>query len=495
MMLDLIQPQLPAITLAVLLFAASAAFLVRFERARAIALVAAGVQVVLVSWITWIVVGQDRVWVYTIGGWGAPLGIDLTIDGVSAVMMLLTAVVGCVVTVYSAGYFPPKDSYRLFWSLWLFLWAALFALFASNDIFNLYVCLELLTISAVGLVAISGERAALFAGMRYILSALAGSLIYLFGVALVYASTGVLDFDLLAAQVSIDPTTQAGLALMVIGLLLKTALFPMHFWLPPAHANAVAPVSAVLSALVVKGSFYIIFKLMHVFTGHEMIPGLAELMGILGVCAIIWGSVQAFTQKRLKMMVAYSTVAQIGYLFLLFPLVAAADDIQTAVLAASAGLFHAVSHGLAKGAMFLTAGTIVKAVGSDRLEDMAGLSRLAPMPAFTFAIAGVSMVGLPPSGGFVSKWLYVSSAIETGAWWWAGAVVFGGLLAALYIFKVIALFMGSGKEPLQVGVSNRVITIAPLVLAVMSLVIGVFGQPILDLLYPAVESLTAGMMR
>lgn len=479
-MLESVQFHLPAIALGLLLLAGSAAFLVRFSVARVIALGTAVAELFIAVWIAVVVLGGNQTWVYSVGGWGAPLGIDLTIDGLSAVMILLVALVGLPVTIYAAGYFPKKDEYRLFWSLWLLLWAAMIALFASNDIFNLYVCLELLTISAVALVTISGQREALFAGMRYILAALAGSLIYLFGVGMIYASVGVLDFDLLAEQAGGDLATQVGLGLMIVGLLVKTALFPMHFWLPPAHANAAPPVSAVLSALVVKGSFYIIFKLMFVFEADKLLPILPHLLGSLGVVAIIWGSVMAFMQSRLKMLVAYSTVAQIGYLFILFPLAFLASDIEGAVVAASAGVFHALSHALAKGAMFLAAGTMILVVGDDRIQSLSGLSRVAPLPAFTFAIAGVSMVGLPPSGGFVSKWLYVTSALDGGAWWWGIAVVGGGLLAATYIFRVVGIFMKSPPGGLTTTPLSVLISVPPLILAVLSLGIGVFAQTLLN---------------
>lgn len=491
-MIDALAQHLPAAAIGVLLFGAAAAFLCGFAAARWISLVTAAAQLVIVGWLAALVMENGPV-TYTIGGWGAPLGINLYVDGLSALMILLTGVVGFMVTLYSLGYFEPKEQYRLYWSLWLFLWGSLVALFASNDIFNLYVCLELLSISAVALVAIAGTRTALFAAMRYLLSALAGSLIYLFGVAMVYGSTGVLSIDLLAEYAGTDPATQVGLALMVVGLLIKTALFPMHFWLPPAHANAVAPVSAVLSALVIKGSFYIILRIVYTLPTEDLIPALPTLLGLLGAVAIVWGSIMAFLQKRLKMMVAYSTVAQIGYLFLMFPLAFSAPDVEGSVLAINAGMFHALSHALAKGAMFLSAGAIIVSVGHDTLERLSGLSRVAPAQALAFGVAGVSMLGLPPSGGFVSKWLYVSAALDFGAWWWAVVVMAGGLMAAAYVFRAVGIFMNESQE-LQLETSTSPFTSwAPLSLALLSLFVGVLGQPALDLLTPAVQVLAEGI--
>ena len=255
---------------------------------------------------------------YAVGGWGAPLGIDLYADGLSLLMLMVTAVVGLGISVYSSGYFNRNKAVH-FWPLWLFLWAALNALFLSADIFNLYVTLELMGLAAVALVALAGGADALTAAMRYLLVSLLGSLFYLLGVALLYHSFGSVDIAILAQRMEPSPAVWAAVGLMSAGLLLKTALFPLHFWLPPAHASAPAPVSALLSALVVKASFYILLRLW-----LEIFPlsgaTLGQLSGSARSDAVLWGGIQALRQTRLKLLIAYSTVAQLGYLFLAFPL-------------------------------------------------------------------------------------------------------------------------------------------------------------------------------
>jgi formate hydrogenlyase subunit 3/multisubunit Na+/H+ antiporter MnhD subunit len=188
------------------------------------------------------------------------LGIDLYADGLSLLMLMVTALVGLGISVYSSGYFK-RDKAVHFWPLWMFLWAALNALFLSGDIFNLYVTLELMGLAAVALVALAGGADALTSAMRYLLVSLLGSLAYLLGVALLYHGFGSVDIAILAQRVEPSPAARAAVGLMSVGLLLKTALFPLHFWLPPAHASAPAPVSALLSALVVKASFYILLRL------------------------------------------------------------------------------------------------------------------------------------------------------------------------------------------------------------------------------------------
>jgi formate hydrogenlyase subunit 3/multisubunit Na+/H+ antiporter MnhD subunit len=378
--------------------------------------------------------------VHRIGGWRAPLGIDLRADGLAVLMLVVTAVISAAVTVYSSRYFdsghdeeaPHRERY--FWPLFLFLWAALNALFLSADIFNLYVTLELLGFAAVLLVALAGTRAALTAALRYLFVSLPASLFYLLGVALVYGRCATVDLPSLAAQTRPEPALWVALALMTGGLLAKAALFPLHFWLPPAHAHAPAPVSALLSALVVKGAFYILLRLWFEAFPALMTPAVAQTLGALGVAAILWGSIHALFQPRLKLLIAYSTVAQLGYLFLLFPLAAAREG---GLLAWTGGLIFLSAHACAKTAMFLTAGNILHAAGHDRIRDLDGIAHVLPVSAFAFGLAGLSLVGLPPSSGFAGKWMLLSASLAQGQWWWAAALLVGSLLAAAYVMRVL----------------------------------------------------------
>lgn len=475
---------LPALVVLVPLIGAPVAFLAGFRLGRPVALVTAMLSLAATLALA-VKVADGGPLRYEIGGWEAPLGISLVADGLAATMLLVTSVVGLAITVYSLGYFTDAERYRFFGALWLFLLASLSALFLSGDIFNLYVCLELVSMSAVALVSLSGRREALVAAMRYMLAAILGSVFYLIGVALLYGAFGVLDLQVLGATLTPDVTGQAAFALITVGLMLKTALFPLHFWLPPAHANAPSPVSAVLSALVIKGSFYILLRLWTGVGDPSYVPGAGLMLGVLGAVAIAWGSLQAIRQERLKMLVAYSTVAQIGYLFLLFPLVGIAGP--HIADAWSAGVFHAVSHALAKSAMFLAAGSVLSRFGHDRIDGLRGLGRRAPLTTMAFGLAGVTMMGLPPSGGFVAKWLYITAAIESGAWWWAAVVLLGGLLAALYVARVIGPALGRVDDDMSdadtdTGKLPRTMEYAALALALGAIAVGIAAQPILDLM-------------
>ena len=263
---------------------------------------------------------------YAVGGWAPGLGIALHADGLAVALLVMTALVALAASLYATAYFSQVSDRARFWPLWLLLWTALNALFLAGDLFNLYVTLELLGLAAVGLTALGGKRAALEAALRYLVVGLVGSMAYLAGVVLIYTAYGTLDLAAVAAAIRPEPAAWTALALMTAGLLLKTALFPLHFWLPPAHANAPAPVSAALSALVVKAAFYLVLRLWLDLFAPVVTSAAANLLGLLGAAAVLWGSWQALRAERLKLVAAYSTVAQIGYLFLFFPLLAGLPD-------------------------------------------------------------------------------------------------------------------------------------------------------------------------
>ncbi len=413
--------------------------------------------------------------IHRVGGWGPPLGIDLRADGLSVLMLLITALIGFAVSLYAQRYFVSEHDdqaahrERYFWPLFLFLWTALNALFLSADIFNLYVTLELLGFAAVTLVALAGKRAALTAALRYLFVSLTASLFYLLGVGLVYGQCATVDLASLAAKAQPGPVLWVALALMTGGLIAKAALFPMHFWLPPAHANAPAPVSALLSALVVKGSFYILLRLWFEAFPALMTPAVAQLFGLLGAAAILWGSLNALFQPRLKLLIAYSTVAQLGYLFLLFPLASGSENGFTAW---SGGLIFLGAHACAKTAMFLTAGNILHAAGHDRLKDLDGITHVLPVSVFAFGLSGMSLIGLPPSSGFAGKWLLLNAALAQGQWWWVAVMLVGSLLAAAYIVRVLAHAFTQVEEPLTPNPIPPVMEWTALALALLAVALG-----------------------
>jgi formate hydrogenlyase subunit 3/multisubunit Na+/H+ antiporter MnhD subunit len=392
---------------------------------------------------------------YLLGGWSPPLGVTLRIDGLAAAMLLTTAIIVCAIGLFARADFatPPGTTEArgpfAFWMLLLAVWGALNTVFMAGDLFTLFVALELLTFSAVPLVSLGGSAETLQAALRYLLFALAGSLLYLAGVTLLYGAYGTLDIGLLAQRVQPEPVTWVAAALMTAGLAAKTALFPLHLWLPPAHAGAPAAASALLSALVIKGSFFVVVRLW-----YDVLPGVVngaapQILAALGAGAILVGNVAALRQVRLKLMVAYSTVAQIGYLFLMFPLaLGSGATLATSTTALAGGMMQAIAHAFAKAAMFMAAGLVYTGLGHDRVGGLAGAARALPMTVLAFALAGVSLIGLPPSGGFMAKWLLLSAAVETGHWVWAAVMLVGGLLTTGYVLLVLVRALAVPPAPL-----------------------------------------------
>ena len=414
----------------------------------------------------------------SLGGWQPPIGIGLRVDGLGAALGAMTALVMAGVALaarhdMSAQISGPRASFG-FWPLMLLLWGALNAVFAARDLFNLYVGLELITLTAVALVAISGKIEAIAAALRYLVFALAGSLLYLAGVVLTYAAHGTLDISLLATRAP-APVDALALGLMTAGLLVKTALFPFHVWLPPAHSAAPAPASALLSALVPKASLLIVLRLWFEAMPDLAAPAALLALATLGAVAVVWGGVLALVQRRLKLIVAYSTVAQLGYVFFVFPLAGGDGTAQPWAAGAWTGaIFQILSHGLAKASMFLTAGIYIAAVGSDRLGDLRGLARALPITGFAFALSAITLMGLPPSGGFTAKYLLMTSAFASGQWPWAFVLAGGGLLAAMYLYRPLAALFAREimTHPRPIPRSWQVV---PLGLALLSIALGLFS--------------------
>jgi len=422
-------------------------------------------------------VARGQTMTYLLGGWAPPLGIALRADGLSVAMMLAVAVVIAGIGVYARGDFRTPSDVRearaptLYWLLLLAVWGSLNLVFVSGDLFTLYVALELLTFAGVPLVCLDGKGETLRAALRYLVYALAGSVLYLLGAVFIYGESGTLDIALLAQRVRPTPVAWVAISLMTAGLLAKTALFPLHLWLPPAHAGAPPAASAVLSALVVKGSFFIVIRLW--FDAAPALPGFAaaQLLGGLGAAAILCGSVVALRQERLKLLIAYSTLAQIGYLFLMFPL---AFDASSATLvrggALMGGTLQAISHATAKAAMFMAAGLIYKAYGHDRIADLAGAARRAPLSVLAFVVGGVALMGVLPSGAYLAKKLLLDASDASGQWWWEWVLQAGGFLTTSYVvlFIVHALRTGDRSEAPHALVP-RFQEVAALVLALCSL--------------------------
>ncbi|WP_203571040.1 MULTISPECIES: complex I subunit 5 family protein [Deefgea] len=430
------------------------AFVAGGRRAQTVATLAFFIGIALSAALVWQLIETKNSLNYLLGGWAPPLGIQLHLDGFAAAMLLVTAVILFAVALFARADFTTPSEVKearaplMFWTLLLAVWGALNLIFLASDLFTLYVALELVTFAGVPLVCLDGKTATLQAALRYLLFALLGSVLYLLGAVLLYGAYGTLDITLLAQAIRPEAISYAAAALMTVGLLAKTALFPLHLWLPPAHAGAPAGASAVLSALVVKGSFFLLLRLWLDVMPELVTLSAAQCLAGLGVAAIIVGNIVALRQARLKLLIAYSTVAQIGYLFLMFPLFFGLAALHLPTESASTGgMLQVISHATAKAAMFMAAGLIYSTLGHDRIADLRGVGRQLPLTMLAFALAGASLIGLPPTGGFLAKWLLLSSALNTGQWWWAIVMLIGGLLTSCYVFIVMVQAMQINPEP------------------------------------------------
>jgi multicomponent Na+:H+ antiporter subunit D len=459
-----------------------------------------------VATLTWLVAteGPAR---HRVGGWDAPLGIELHADGLAVAFLAVTAVVGLAVGVYAGRYFTPRkgDQWTArvsFWPLWLGLWASMNALYLTADTFNAYVCLELVTLGAVGLVILGGVPRALAAGLRYLLAAFFGSLAYLTGVAILYAVTDVLAIELVAARLAGDVPAApvlAALGLMSVGIAVKAALFPLHFWLPDAHSRAPVPASAVLSGLVVTAALYLLLRVWFAVVPASLASDWSVLLGLGGLAALLVGSYRAVRAARLKILLAHSTVAQVGLVVLAVPIGlgwagSGAPLDATLAEARAGGATLAVAHALAKASLFLAAGALMHAAGTDRLRELRGVGRGLPLVVLALVLAGASLAGLPWTGGDAGKHLLLHAAEAGGQWWWWLALWASVPLTAAYVLVLVwrSVARRRGDER---GRSEGVplpMQLAPLVLALAAVGLGLVAPAWEELLEVGAAAGTAG---
>ena len=367
-------------------------------------------------------------------------GVDLALSFsvMSCFMLLITQWVALAAALYTPGHLAlsrPGPQGRWLWPLMGVLVSALSLIWMAADLLTLYAALELMGLAAVGMLLLSGKGSAFKAGMRYLLLALVGSLAFLLGIALLLGYWGELTLMGLAQVVEPGPVSWVAAALMGAGLALKAALFPLHGWLTPVHENAWTPVSALHAALVIKASLFILLMVWSVLLPDTWLA--PQLVGWLGMAAILWGGLVAWRAASLKTLIASSTVGQLGYLMVAFPLLLGPQASPLPQALAWEGFWlQLMGHSLAKAAMFLAAGNLLLATGKSALQALAGTSRRLPLSLLTFGIASITLMGLPPSSGFTAKWLLLQAMVLTQQWLAVAALLVGTLLTAAYVFRV-----------------------------------------------------------
>ena len=373
---------------------------------------------------------------YYMGGWSPPWGIEFRVDSLSALMLLLLTVITLLVGIYSKrsvlSEIPTKEV--PFYSLYLLLVAGLTGLVSTADMFNLYVFLEITSLTSYALVSIGGG-AAVVSAFRYVILGTVGAAFYLLAVGYLYSVTGSLnmaDLSLILPELYESNAVLVGFAFFVIGMSIKMALFPMHAWLPGAYSDAPSAVSALVAATSTKVAAYVLVRVMFfVFEPRfsiEMIP-VTTLLAWMGAGAMILGSVMAIAQTDFKRMLAYSSVAQIGYIVLGVGL--------ANTMGFTGGILHLVNHAFMKGGLFLVAGAIVYRTGLRQIDEFRNLSVRMPWTAATFAICAFAMIGIPPTGGFFSKFYLILGAIDAGHWVFVAVIVLSTVLALGYLANVL----------------------------------------------------------
>ncbi|MEO0465432.1 MAG: monovalent cation/H+ antiporter subunit D family protein [Pseudomonadota bacterium] len=415
---------------------------------------------------------------YALGGWEPPAGIEFRVDALNALILCLVALVGFLASIFSWHTLQAelrKEKHNLFYAAYLMCFCGLLGVAITGDAFNLFVFLEISSISTYVLVALgaSRDRRALPAAFHYLIMGTIGATFYVIGVGFLFAATGTLnlaEYTVMLPELTDNRAVQAGFAFIVIGLGLKAAMWPLHQWLPNAYAYAPSFVTTFLAATATKVALYALIRYLFTIFSPDFTfeaASIGYLIMPLAIAAMVVCSFQAVFQTDVRRTLAYSSVAQVGYMLLGVSLATAAG--------LSAGLFHLMNHALMKAGLFMAAAGIVLAHQGTRLNDFEGLGRSAPWTMTAFAICGLSLIGVPLTAGFQSKLALMSAVLEQG-WWWAVAIIlFSSVLAVIYMGRILeAVFFRAPSNPRKVRNEAPLTILVPLwIFAIANIWIGI----------------------
>jgi len=441
--------------------------------------------------------------VYEVGNWSIRVGIVLVLDGLSSLMLLVISVVSTASMLFSTRYMEQYTAKSKYLSLFMLMVAAMNGLVISGDIFNLFVFLEIASLASYALVGFGCEHEELEASFKYMVLGSIGSSFILFGIALTYGNTGFLNMAMVSQAIQssgLNPGLAFALALFIAGFGLKAALVPFHAWLPDAHPSAPAPISAMLSGIIIKTlGVYALTRI--VFNIFGISVTLGWLLVVLGLLSMFVGAFLAIGQWDLKRLLAYSSISQVGYVVLGIGLggliIARGGNLAWASLAILGGLFHLVNHAIYKSLLFLTSGSVQMSTGTRQMRQMGGLAEKMPITRAACTIASASIVGIPPFSGFWSKLILVVAAVQAHFYWVAAIIVFVSLCTLIMYLKVQRyVFLGELPENLrQIKESKGTMLVAMVFLACLCMLMGLLLLvPSLkaNILDPAVKVLTSG---
>lgn len=419
---------------------------------------------------------------YHMAGWEPPWGIEVRLDFVGLLFSCMVSSIGFLILIYSRRYIEhelPAERIPYYYTLFLLAFSALLGFSGAGDMFNLFVFMEIFSVTCYALVAATGEGQALRASFKYLLVGAVSSIAVLLGIAFVYGTAGSLNMADISSRLAVTPhvsATGVALILFMAGFSVKAAVFPLHVWLPDAHSLAPSPVSALLSALVIKIGALGMFRILFSVYGDgcpdllAMRSAAAEVFAWAGALSIVVGSTMAILQKKLKLMVAYSSVAHIGYILMGLCMLNPGG--------LTGGLYNILAHAMGKACLFLVAGIFLYKHGISLIEHLKGIGRRMPVTAGAFSLAALSIVGLPPSAGFMAKWHILQGCFSEGRYAFAVAALLGTLLSAVYCFRVVYyLFFLEREQPAGRVEEAPASMVAPVVvLALGTLFFGVFSS-------------------
>ena len=380
---------------------------------------------------------------YHLGDWAPPVGIEYRIDLANALVLTLVSGVAALVLPFSYVSIRSEINLRqinLFYAALLICMTGLLGVTITGDAFNVFVFLEISSLSTYALVALGAkkDRRALTASFNYLVMGTIGATFFVIGLGLLYQATGTLNMADLKIQLAGDKNRmiEAGFAFVLVGMGLKAAMFPMHLWMPNAYAYAPSAVSAFIAATSTKVAVYVIIRFIYTVIGSEFSfieAAFNYLLMPLAIAGMFFASIVAIFQDDVKRMLAYSSVGQIGYMLL--GLSFSTEQGLTATLV------HLFNHGLMKGALFMAAACVMLRVGSHSVSAYAGLAKRMPATAAAFIIAGLSLIGVPLTVGFISKWLLLSAAFDSGRAWAGFLIVASSFLGVIYVGRVIEVMV------------------------------------------------------
>ena len=375
---------------------------------------------------------------YHLGGWKPPWGIEYSIDHLNGFVITVIAFIAFVVAFYAEKSVEHEIEERkipAFYSIYMLLITGLMGIVITGDIFNLYVFLEISSLAGYALVALGKHRNALVASFNYLIFGTIAGTFILIGIGYIYMQTGTLNIADLRERLPefYDSTViLAAFAFFTVGLCLKVALFPLHFWLPKVYNYSPSVVSSIMAAVGTKVGLYVMLRVMFtvfkVEFSVENVP-IAKILIIISSIAIVVGSILAIAQTKIKLMLAYSSIGQVGYIVL--------GATLTNQIAMTGSIIHILNHALMKGSLFLIVGCLVYKAGIERIDDLEGMGKRMPSTMGAFTVSGLSMIGVPLTVGFVSKWHIAIGALDAGMWYFVPVLIISSLLTAVYFWRII----------------------------------------------------------